>query len=151
MDKRTKVVGTVVEDPAETMPIGSGVNFASLLFPHQSQESYAWIKEWNIFEGVLLGVVFSDSEWNYLEGSAVMVAPGIAISASHVVDARIKTILGGMESIHCFGITSNGLQIWRVRKITYSLENDLMILGLELASGIQPGGTLNQSGLHPFQ
>lgn len=145
MHELIKLNGTVVDDSAERIPIGGVINFAKLLFPFQIQEANSWIKNWNVFEGVLLGVVFSDAEWLYLEGSAVMVGPGIAITAKHVIEARFSGIAEGLENMHCIGITSLGLQMWAVKKVTYCLENDLAMLGLELISAIDEGDTLNQS------
>src|SRR5664279_4331601 len=45
----------------------------------------------------------------------------------------------------CFGITTYGLQIWRVKTFTSVPKTDLAILGLELATAIPPDATFYQA------
>ena len=145
MEKNKTRSGCVTEDPASTLPIGSQINFVSLLLPYVPEQASAWIKDWESFDGMLLAITFTDASSHRLEGSAVIVGPGIALCATHVIQSRLASLSAGTEAITCFGITSNGLQIWKVTKITVVPNSDLSILGLALASALESEGTLYKS------
>src|SRR5205823_2717409 len=99
------------------------------------------------FHGVILAVVFTDSICDFVDGSAVLVAPGIALCAWHVVEPRISATMAGHVHLHCLGVTPSGSRLWHVRKVTHVPETDVAILGLSLASEISAGATLHQAYL----
>ena len=142
MESKQIAIGVVTSDPATTMPIGGSVHIAPVCVSYDGHASPGWLQDWSSFNGILLSICFSDVEAHRIEGSAVMVAPGIAICARHVVDPALPFIMSGAHSITCFAITKAGLRIWRVRKITMVDASDLAILGLELASHFSNGETL---------
>ena len=127
------------------MPIGSKINFQSVLLKYSPPEMSTAIRNWESLEGTLLSLTFSDLKFHRIEGSAVIVAPGIALCASHVVEPRLEALLTGTEAPYCFGITSAGLQIWKVLKVNVVPGSDLTVLGLELASELESGATLYRS------
>lgn len=133
--------GVVANDPADSMPDGGAVHFQSLLVPYTPSTTSAWIRDWESLDGMLLAISFAEPSFHTVEGSAILVAPGFALCAWHVLEDRIEALATGKHSITCFGISANGLQIWKVRKITSVPNSDLAILGLELASNLPDDST----------
>jgi hypothetical protein len=97
------------------------------------------------YDGVLLSVHFSTAEKQFVEGSAVMVAPGIAIAAAHVIGPRAPAIKDGSLHIFCNGLTPSGLRHWKVRHVCEVGNSDLFVLSLEYASPIEANSTFKQA------
>jgi hypothetical protein len=110
----------------------------------QDEANAAWLENWETQEGVLLSVQFRGLHDHRVEGSAVMVAPGIALCATHVIAPHLDSIMSGESAALCSGITSSGLLLWHVRKVTCVGDSDLTILGLELASALPAGNLFHQ-------
>jgi hypothetical protein len=100
------------------------------------------------YEGVVLSVssVFKDRDSLY--GSAVMVAPGIAFMATHVLE---QFFVDGMppkgSALICCGMTPSGMLIWRARNYHRVDKSDVTILSLELVSAPPPDGHFAQAML----
>ena len=139
--------GIVAPDPASLLPGGSQLDFKAILVQYSPADASAWVKDWESVDGILLAMTFSDPNFHRTEGSAVVVAPGIALCASHVIKQKLEAVAAGREAVTCFGITAAGLQIWRGKKITLVPNSDLAILGLELASELRSGATLCQTAI----
>jgi hypothetical protein len=60
------------------------------------------------YNGVLLSVHFGTNEWTTVEGSAVMVAPGIALTGAHVIEPNIPDIMASRCVRFCIGLTPSG-------------------------------------------
>ena len=107
----------------------------------------AALEDWASFRGVLLSVCLKGKDSVRLAGSAVLVAPGVALYARHVLDERLAVIREGNEAIYCFGITPRGLRIWIGRELAHVYKSDLGIMGLQLASDFQGDDILHISQL----
>jgi hypothetical protein len=94
---------------------------------------------WTFFEGALLSVVISTVEEQVVVGTAVVVAPGLAVTATHLFDKQLSEILQGTATLTCMGPTSAGMELWRVRKLSSCKGDDLAYMSIELASSILPG------------
>ena len=97
------------------------------------------------YDGILLSVHFWTEEKQFVEGSAVMVAPGIAIAAAHVIGPRATAIKNGTLRIFCNGLTPSGLRHWKVRHVCEAHNTDLFVLSLEYASPIEANSTFKQA------
>ena len=128
------ISGVVTEDPAASMGIGSTIKVEPVLVGYADAKTPAWLQDWTSFQGVLLSICVRDAVSNHICGSAVMVAPGIAIGARHVIDPALPALRKGEQAVYCFGLTPGSLRIWVLRKYTPVGDTDLAILGLELAS-----------------
>lgn len=137
--------GKVAEDPVERIPIGGEITSTAILVSYDFPDKPASVKDWESLNGILLAITFSDREYHRIEGSAVIVAMGVAICAWHVIEHKIDNLVTAQEGIWCFGITVEGLQLWKVRKITHSPNTDIGILGLEPASIIHPNASFYRS------
>lgn len=99
------------------------------------------LANWGYFEGALLslGLQSSSEEGLRIEGSAVMIAPGLAVTASHVFMDYWDGLEAGKERMALQGIRSDGTaDMWNVRDITRTNGDDMALLGVDLMSKIHP-------------
>lgn len=125
--------------PEKPIPIRR-VEYEAVESADQTAKSLA---NWGIFEGALLSVGFQSSltEGLRLEGSAVMVAPGLAVTATHVFneDYTDDELVSGRLAMALQGIRSDQTaDMWRVEKIVYSPGDDMALLSVALMSRIHP-------------
>lgn len=149
MNDRTHVKGVITDDPAVTMPPGSSVTFCSVLLTHDFNAEAVWLDDWQSPDGVLLSMHFASKaeKWIKVEGSAVLVAPGVALCATHVIEPHADTLMASATGVICIAIARHGLNIWRVRKVSNVPNTDLTLLGLSLASAPPPTGMFYQAAI----
>lgn len=141
--KKTK--GKITEDPAIALPVGTTLNFLPIAVNHNFKEQAVWLQDWESFEGALLSLHFANESSYSIDGSGVLVAPGIALCAKHVIEPYIDDLLQSECGTICIGIASHGLQIWRINKVTLIPNSDLTILGLVYASDLPPNSIFYQT------
>jgi hypothetical protein len=110
--------------------------------PNDPPGSYV-IQDMAKYDGVLLSVHFFSelSDWNTVEGSAVLVAPGVAITAAHVIDdVIIALIMTGSVQAFCTGLTPSGPRSWNIREIARVAQSDLLVLSLNYSSPVPLDG-----------
>src|SRR4051812_22932761 len=79
------VGGEVFDDPLKHLPIGSKINFKPVVFHGSDANDRAQsVANWHALDGAILGVVLKSAQSSSMIGTAVMVAPGIAVTASHL-------------------------------------------------------------------
>jgi len=139
--------GIVTADPAGSVPAGTTLRFKSVPITTDFRGTTATINNWQFFEGVVLSISFADQAFHYVEGSAVLIAPGVALCASHVIRPRMSELLAGTTGTMCQGLASHGLLLWHIRKVTEVPNTDITILGLELASAFPPENLFLQATL----
>lgn len=99
------------------------------------------LANWGYFEGALLslGLQSSPEEGLRIQGSAVMIAPGLAVTASHVFVDHWEGLEAGKERMALQGIRSDGTaDMWNVKDITRTSGDDMALLGVDLMSKIYP-------------
>lgn len=97
--------------------------------------------EWDHYGGILFGVTIGTTERSRVEGSAVMVAPGIALSARHVIEPYLDQAANGVLGILLNSVCSHGVDVHKVDQIIVN-ESDVCILRTSLASDLPPTGDL---------
>lgn len=101
------------------------------------------VNNWEIFDGALLAIGVMYGDHFQVEGTAVMIAPGLAISAKHILDDHYPTTRPPSDgSLMCLGLRANGeLQAWHCYELKYSNdgEGDLALLSLKLISQVSDG------------
>lgn len=160
-DSRPSTSGVVTLDLLGHLSAGTTISFETLRFPISCEARLNSIENWNIFDGTLLAIhcqsistdvhIGQDTIIGPQEevaiGSAVIVAPGIAISAKHVVEPLIPEILSSAISCYCTAIAKSSLMIWKITKITLRDNTDLAFLSIEAASDLPEGGVYKKVGL----
>jgi Trypsin-like peptidase domain len=139
-----KIIGTIVEDPAKSAVNGRRMEFSYKTVATMSTVPIGNMMEWHSFEGILLALMFKEEKVCKIEGSGVLVGPGIAIVAKHVLDPYFIKMGEGKSIPYCFGLTSNGMQIWKVNEIAcVSHQNDLAILTMTYCAELPPANHFN--------
>src|SRR5215813_2259425 len=113
-DVSKRATATVIEDPAKATGSGAKLTFHSRPFPPDlGKQGTHYINNWDFFEGVVLATNVADTERQRIWGSAVMVAPGVALAASHVLDEELKDLVDGKTTSVFTGVTPEGAILWR--------------------------------------
>lgn len=97
------------------------------------------------YDGILLSVHFSTNKWSTVEGSAVMVAPGVALASTHVIEPLMSHIMASELAISCTGCTSSGPRHWHVRHVAFVPKTDIVILSMEYVSSLPEDRRFAQS------
>lgn len=133
------ITGLITDDPLNCISVGSTLNVEPVTFGGSDAEQVPdGVLNWTYFEGALLSFVLKDKYKCEALGSAVMIAPGLAVSASHIFRDRVSEILEGTAALLLAAPTTAGCDLWHVRKIS-SDDKDIAYLSLELASPISAG------------
>jgi hypothetical protein len=136
-----RVLGTTTTDPAARLAVGSGLWFRPEVFPVGSPTGEHTIANWDYFGSALLQLHVRDGDALFVHGSAVLVAPGVAIAAKHVVEEFLPQLSEGNAFLTCTSIIPSQLMVWNLRKITFPPETDLAILILSYATRLPPHNT----------
>jgi hypothetical protein len=135
-------------DPALGLPPGSVIHYKSFTFAPEGDLNFARVVEPTQMQGVVLSLQFSDSaKGSSADGSAVFVAPGIALCASHVIDEHLEGILLGTTGSIGVCIVGDELQVWRLTHATTIPNCDISIVGLALASAMPSDATFRRASL----
>ena len=73
-----------------------------------------------------------------VHGSAVLVAPGVALCAKHVIEDYVQSMHRRKFSGMCVALTTVGVQFWRLKTVTLVEGADLAVIGLIFASDLPP-------------
>lgn len=146
MDEELKAAkGIITDDPSSNVPIGESLKFNPCLVTHKFEANSVWLKDWESFDGLLLSIHFANSDSHSIEGSAVLVAPGIALCAKHVIIPNLHRIMSGQLGTVAIALSKSGVQIWRISKIALIDNSDLAIVGLTYASYLPAENIFNQA------
>jgi len=96
------------------------------------------VQNWDYYEGALVTVGFTDGKTYNVAGSGVMVAPGLVLTATHVVREHADALEAKSLNLYCHGLRSKGrADLWVYRSLTYAEdESDIAFVGVELNSEI---------------
>jgi hypothetical protein len=134
-----KVVGKIIPDPAARLPVGARLGFKPEVFPVGSPRGEYTVDNWDHFGSVLLELQVFDGDTLFVHGSAVLVAPGVALAARHVIEpVWSRLCVEGGASLSCGSITSSQLMMWHCRRVTFVANSDLAVLVLSYASELPP-------------
>ena len=136
----------VIDDPVSSANVGDRLRLECVLPSFgRSPPRFGRPHNWDMFEGFVLAVTFTTNDTHQILESAVMVAPGIALSVNHVVEEHVTDLRRGRLGMICVGIASHGAQGWRVKHVTCVDGTDICILSLEYMTELPPKRTLYQS------
>lgn len=139
--KSSHSFGQVVDDPIKSLPPDQAISFTHRPVKGLIEKGSATIRNWEYFQGVLLQIAFTKPDRHMIEGSGVLIAPGVALCATHVIAPHMESIVNGSIIASCFGITDEGMQIWSIKKIAVSQISDISILTLEYRSNMPKGNS----------
>ncbi len=137
--------GSMVSNPFEGADQNVPINIEQGVFVPNDPPGVYIVNNMAHYNGALLSVHFLTDEWSTVEGSAVMVAPGIAFSAAHVIEPLIPHIMAKQLRVFCAGYTSSGPRYWRVGHVTKVNNSDIVILALKYATALPADGRFVQT------
>jgi len=131
---------TVGDDPLAAPADGARFTCSSLNIAQVAAESAPLtVENYEYFDGALLAVCIGDGDTYKVEGTAVMIGLGLALSAKHVVADHWEALTGGGQAVLlCMGVRGDGTVAgWHC----YSMEtlpsgSDLVLLSLRLVSDL---------------
>jgi hypothetical protein len=138
-------LGPIVSNPLDGAGSDTKINIEQGVFVPNDPPGVYRIDNMAHYDGVLLSVHFFTETWNTVDGSAVMVAPGIALASAHVIEPNIPNIMASKHGIFCMGLTPSGPRHWFVRHINEVNGTDLVILALDFASPMPLDGRFVQA------
>jgi len=143
-----EIATTIVDNANATYEGGAVLETAHLSFKIPSPPPHTRVGTWGWFRGTVLAVAFPDRSGPNVYGSAVMVAPGLAIGALHVFEQSVEDVMAELAGAFCFGVREGQVDVWRIRHVTTGANtaSDLAIYSLELASPFPADGRLFMSG-----
>ena len=147
-DPRKIAKGIISNDPLNDLSIGSAIHFRLLEFGRSNAtERPNSIRNWEFFNGAITAVGLKSATSHNVVGTAIIVAPGLAITATHILHDAIGEITAGNVVPYCFGIRADGLEIWRVTRLSYVESDDIALLSLEAVSSFSADATYYRLGL----
>lgn len=137
--------GPIIDNSLEDGTQGIQINIEQGVFVPNDPPGAYQIGNMAHYDGVILSVHFKGDTWSTVEGSAVMIAPGIALAAAHVIEPLKEEILQKGLRPFCVGLTPSGLRVWKVQHVTRAFDTDILVLSLEYASPVPPDGRFVQA------
>jgi len=127
--------GVIQEGAPFEIPEGSEIQVQPIHLQCDGEESVPkGVSNWEAVSGALLAVVVGNSKGRAIVGTAVSVAPGVLVTAKHVLVDHIKSCERNETWIQCISPNSSGLDIWRVSGCSYAESDDIALLSVELMS-----------------
>jgi S1-C subfamily serine protease len=148
--KQPRYSATLGDDPLAAASKGDQIQSVCLKMDAPRFESVPLgLPTWDAFDGSLLAVGVLHDDRFKVWGTAVMIGPGLALTATHVLANHHEQIRRGEVGVVCAGMRLNGtLEAWQVRHVGHDEgdltighdEGDLTILSLQLATPLVDGG-----------
>lgn len=95
-----------------------------------------------LFQGALLAMTFRNKRGDHTTGSAVLVAPGVALCASHVIGDHEAALRAGECWLLCSGPVASKMVLWMVKSFVPVPKSDLTLLCMTMASEMPPGNNI---------
>jgi hypothetical protein len=136
---RQTATAIVTGDPLADLPLGTEINTRSEQFRSlDATDVSQGVKDWDSFKGALLALGLTGKDHTRIVGTAVCIAPGLAVTASHVLRESINELLAGEVAPMCMGPRNGELDLWKVTQFVHAESDDITYLSLQLQSAITP-------------
>jgi len=142
---RSQERAQIVQDPASTPQDGDTLTFKPIGVKLLNEDTTVFMENLGAFDGTVLSFHFASDTQHDVDGSAVLVAPGVALTAKHVIEPHLDRLMAGEKHSLCVGVTKGQMNVWGVRHVTLLSYADIAILGLELRSAMPPDRTFRQA------
>ncbi|MBW8744030.1 MAG: hypothetical protein JF628_06755 [Sphingomonas sp.] len=145
MSEERNYLALTVEDPLSALKDGFELRFRAFHAEVSEDALLAAHSDWTLLNGVMLSVGFGNHEHTQVLGSAVMVAPGIAICAWHVLEHGMPKDGPPTDWLVCMAVAGATLRMWEVHHYTRVGTTDLVLLSIRLKTAIQEGDSFHQA------
>lgn len=129
-----------ITDPQMELKIGQKFLIEELLLKPCPETGLKRTETLSAFHGAVLILAGFAGGTSYTYGSAVLIAPGIAIAAGHVIQQHKNDgfFEDEMSPMYAFGIMDQNMTAWAVTTISHSEKSDIVVLTLAYASELEP-------------
>lgn len=140
MQDSSRISGIIQSDPTASLRAGEVLecSVSALLVQLDGAKSEGHFPLTDLFQGLLLAMIFRDEEGDHATGSAVLVAPGLAICANHVLVDFEERLRAGHGALLCGAPARHGLVLWIAKTVTQVPNTDLALLCMTLACEMPP-------------
>jgi trypsin-like peptidase len=139
-DPHEPLTGIVGSDPLAAMPIGSRIDLTPIVFGNSdASELPQGVRNWTFFDGALVAIAVRGPAGLDVVGTGAIIAPGLAVTATHVLRGHLEALVAGDAVAYCFGPRPGHLDIWKLRKISATDTDDIAYISLELCSDLPTG------------
>ena len=146
-DTKAVVSAITIGDPTANPNVGDQLTVEPVIFTPGPDKGAFTPSNWDYFRGTILAIQFPGEGEVAIDGSAVIVAPGIALAAAHVFRPRLPESVARGHGVLAIAIADHGLQLWSVREVTFVGKSDIAILSLGLSSDLPPGNSFYQTAM----
>lgn len=136
-----KRTGVITADPMASAAIGAKLQCHFMPYLPVIESGAGPINEWDHFGSALLAIGIKTAHSFKIEGSGVLIGPGLALAARHVFEDYFDRMKEGLVLPYAMSILPTGLLIWKLHEIVPG-DDDVVILRLELCSDL-PNGELH--------
>ena len=134
MTPRDQLLAVAKTDPEAELKAGEKLHFDArqLLF----QGDPGAYMPLSAQSGVLLALSVRDDDGHHTTGSAVMVGPGLAICAAHVLNDQryLEKSVAGHATFVASAPNQEGVLLWTILRVATVPESDLAVLSMRLTS-----------------
>jgi hypothetical protein len=109
--------GPIVSSPYDAVPPDTLIHVVHGVFAPNDPPGVYPVHNMAHYDGAVLSVLLVGEEFGTVVGSAVMIAPGIALTAAHIFDPANSELSAGKLSATCLGYTPSGQRAWRVVRV----------------------------------
>ncbi|MGO9891175.1 MAG: trypsin-like serine peptidase [Solirubrobacteraceae bacterium] len=129
----------ITHDPVNSLPSGRPFPVRWVAAGDAGVDDVArGVINWEYYEGAIVTVGDTHGDTYRVWGSGVMVAPGLVLTAKHVVVDHYEALTARKLSLYCLGFRSSGkADLWVMRSMSFPANNsDIAFLGVELSSEV---------------
>ena len=141
--ERKSAKAVISGDPVATV----GAQFRAAILPpffSDADETVDTVDNWGLLSGAVVAICLNDECSTRIVGTAFFVAPGVLISASHVLIQLESDLRNDALLAFCVGIRDDEAQYWLIRHIHRNSGDDICILSVEARSPIPRDKTYYQ-------
>lgn len=146
MTRRVSFEASKTSDLA-ALEIGDCLHFSAVKFKYLSESPISRLRTPGHLQGVVLSIHVTTDDSHKIPGCAVMIAPGVALCATHVFRDDVGNLEAGRLRALCVGTAKHGNELWNLRHVTFVPNTELCILSLSLIDGISPDRTFHQASI----
>ncbi|MGE0306768.1 MAG: hypothetical protein AB7Q27_13510, partial [Acidimicrobiia bacterium] len=131
-----RCTATLATDPFLELGDGALLQVTPQVFGgSDAGEIPAVVDNWTFFGGALSALAVVSSSGSKVHGTAVMLAPGLAATATHVIQDDLDALGDGDAQALLLAPTGGGMDLWKVSGVT-ATASEITYLSVTLASDI---------------
>lgn len=119
---------------------------SALRFHQQFKEDHG-VLPLGTFRGSVLSMSFRDDYGHHTLGSSVMVGPGLALCATHVLNDFMPSLTAGNASLVFEAPNADSLELWLNERVSIVPDSDLSVLSMSLNSSFPASMTIHTAAM----